>query len=522
MVMLNGTDSNDTLAGTDGPDYLYGRAGDDLLEGLEGNDILYGEAGDDVLEGGAGNDILFGNDGHDQLDGGAGDDLLCDDAGDNRLRGGDGDDMLVSHGSGHNILDGGDGNDVLEGGDGNDLLDGGAGDDQFRIGAGWGAAGTAVEVALDGGAGNDRFTLALGGQSPVQLRITGGAGSDVFGMADCGPAAFVTISDFSAGDQLSIKTLIGGSDYLRYSVNPFASGHLRLVQAGADTQVRFDPDGSAGPAALHTVATLAGVLAAELGIGQFAELIDPFGGVTGVTLNGGDGNDALTGGMLIDTLSGGAGDDLLAGGGGDDLVDGGAGNDVLVMEAGIDTLIGGAGTDTVLFWSERSNFLISKVAGGLRVLDLLGEGSTALLSGVERLRFTDGARAYDIDGVGGQVYRIYQAAFARVPDQDGLGFWIARADAGVPLAAITAGFVGSAEFAALYGDAPGHAAIVQRFYQNVLHRDPDPGGLAFWTDILERQLAGVAEVLASFSESPENRAALAATIAEGFAYTPYG
>lgn len=525
MAELNGTDNDDTLAGGAGPDYLYGGAGKDSLGGGEGNDVLYGEAGDDRLDGGAGNDILEGNDGDDALEGGAGDDLLIDNAGNNVLYGGEGDDTLRSHGSGTSLLDGGSGNDVLEGGDGAGTLDGGAGNDVLRLSAGWGEALPARQVLLHGGDGEDRIELALGKQAQLQLNVTTGAGRDTVALADPGQASQVTIADFATGtdaDMLSIQALIGGSDYRAYSVNPFASGHMHLVQDGPDTLVRFDIDGSAGPATQQTVARLSGVTAAALTIRHIAELFDPLGGVTGITLNGDERDDTLTGGMMIDTLYGGDGNDYLAGGGGDDLVDGGAGNDVLVMEAGIDTLTGGAGTDTVVFWAERSNFLVTEAAGGLRVDDLLGQGSTALLSGIERLLFTDAARAYDIDGIGGQVYRLYQAAFDRVPDRAGLGFWIARADAGMPLGEITAAFVASAEFGALYGASPSHAEVVQRFYQNVLHRAPDAGGQAFWIDILERQLGSVADVLASFSDSPENKAALAPMIGQGFEYLPYG
>ena len=523
-ILAGGAD-NDTLLGLGGADYLFGGDGDDFLAGGEHNDILYGEAGNDALDGGAGNDILLGNEGHDRLAGGAGDDLLVDDAGDNTLLGGDGDDTLRSHGSGRNRLDGGAGNDVLEGGAGDDQFDGGAGDDVLRVSAGWGETSAAYTLLLAGGEGKDRFETLLGSQTPVQLVATGGAGRDTFELANPGQASRYTITDFSTGadgDMLSIRKLIGTSDYLKFSVNPFASGHIRLLQDGADTQVQFDIDGSAGPAAPQSVAILSGVPAASLGIHNMEELLDPFCGVTGVTLNGDDGNNTLNGGMLIDTLFGAGGDDYLAGGGGDDLLDGGAGDDILLMEAGSDTLMGGPGRDTVLFLAERSNFVITEVAGGLRVVDLLGLGSTALLSGVERLRFLDAARAYDIDGIGGQVYRIYQAAFDRVPDRDGLGFWIAKADAGMALADITAGFVASAEFAALYGAAPSNAEIVARFYQNVLQRAPDAGGQAFWIDILDRQLAGVAEVLASFSESPENKLLVDAAIGQGFEYIPYG
>ncbi|MBY0243574.1 MAG: DUF4214 domain-containing protein [Burkholderiaceae bacterium] len=63
--------------------------------------------------------------------------------------------------------------------------------------------------------------------------------------------------------------------------------------------------------------------------------------------------------------------------------------------------------------------------------------------------------------------------------------------------------------------------MVSKFYLNVLHRPAEPAGLAYWTDVLDRKLATPAAVLAMISDSPENQAALAPLIGNGFAYTPY-
>ncbi|PYD07078.1 protease, partial [Pseudomonas savastanoi pv. glycinea] len=129
------------------------------------------------------------------------------------------------------------------------------------------------------------------------------------------------------------------------------------------------------------------------------------------------------------------------------------------------------------------------------------------MSGVERLHFTDGALALDIGGAAGQAYRVYRAAFDRTPDLGGVGFWISRLDAGATLDDIAAGFVASGEFAALYGSAPSNEEIVLRLYRNVLDREPDQGGYAFWVDVLDSGRAGLNTVLAQFSESAENREA---------------
>lgn len=58
---------NDSIAGTQYADYLFGGAG---------NDAIWGGAGNDVLEGNAGNDQLHGSIGADRLAGGAGTDTF--------------------------------------------------------------------------------------------------------------------------------------------------------------------------------------------------------------------------------------------------------------------------------------------------------------------------------------------------------------------------------------------------------------------------------------------------------------
>ena len=134
--------------------------------------------------------------------------------------------------------------------------------------------------------------------------------------------------------------------------------------------------------------------------------------------------------------------------------------------------------------------------------------------------FTQRGVALDIDGNGGQAYRLYRAAFDRAPDLEGVGFWITQLDRGLSLQQVASAFIGSAEFHGLYGSAPGDAQFVELLYRNVLHRQPDDGGYAFWMARLEEEI-GRERVLAAFSESVENVEALQDLIGNGFDYLPY-
>ncbi len=73
-----GSDADDLLTGTHGPEYLWADAGNDVLRGGGGNDTLVGGSGDDLLDGGSGDDLyqIAGNSGNDILSDGSGTDIL--------------------------------------------------------------------------------------------------------------------------------------------------------------------------------------------------------------------------------------------------------------------------------------------------------------------------------------------------------------------------------------------------------------------------------------------------------------
>jgi hypothetical protein len=196
-----------------------------------------------------------------------------------------------------------------------------------------------------------------------------------------------------------------------------------------------------------------------------------------------------------------------------------AANESFVGTPGNDSIDGGAGIDVVTLSGNRSSSTLAKTASGWTVSS--SAGGTDILQNVERLKFSDATVALDIDGNGGQAYRVYQAAFNRTPDAGGLGFWINTMDGGASLRSVAEGFVGSAEFKALYGTNPTNAQIVTKLYDNVLHRPGEAGGFNFWLGVLDSKAETLAGVLAAFSESAENQAGLVGVIGNGFIYTPF-
>ena len=193
---ITGTEGDDVLVGSGGPDVFFDRGGNDTIRGLGGGDVVWDGAGDDRIETGDGMDIVFlqaghntvfGRTGNDRLgsplaaritagstlDGGPGDDAITGGIGADRLLGGDGRDAISGQ-RGPDLIFGGRGNDRLQGNRGDDHLDGGLGDDVLYGGliSGKPAAYDGYDVILGRG-GSDR--LAGGWQKD---RLFGGAGVD--------------------------------------------------------------------------------------------------------------------------------------------------------------------------------------------------------------------------------------------------------------------------------------------------------------------------------------------------------
>ncbi|MGI9597221.1 MAG: DUF4214 domain-containing protein, partial [Acidimicrobiales bacterium] len=100
-----------------------------------------------------------------------------------------------------------------------------------------------------------------------------------------------------------------------------------------------------------------------------------------------------------------------------------------------------------------------------------------------------------------QIVRLYQAYFLRNPDQGGFLFWRRQLLNGTQLAEISDFFAGSAEFVGRYGNLS-EGQFVNQIYGNVLGRQADPGGEAYW---LGQLAAGATrgQVMLAFSESNE-------------------
>ena len=146
-----------------------------------------------------------------------------------------------------------------------------------------------------------------------------------------------------------------------------------------------------------------------------------------------------------------------------------------------------------------------------------GESSIDEITGVTSLQFQDQAlslaedvaatfnQVKGIDDVSGVVFRLYNAAFARLPDANGLENWInGNSSGGMTYATSAQEFSSSQEFKNRYGANTTDTQYITTLYNNVLERSPDAVGLANYQNLLANGKTRGA-LLLDFSESPENR-----------------
>jgi hypothetical protein len=179
----------------------------------------------------------------------------------------------------------------------------------------------------------------------------------------------------------------------------------------------------------------------------------------------------------------------------------------------------GDGVDKIKYSGSKTDYALS--LSGL-AFQVLAKDSTVsdLLLNVERLDFADANIAIDTDGVAGEAYRIYKAAFDRAPDLPGLGYWINDMDKGASLETVASGFIASDEFLSRYGSKSSNVEFIRLLYENVLDRQPDSAGYEYWQRDMANGMTRE-KMLINFSESNENKQNVAGLIESGIEYTPF-
>ncbi len=107
----------------------------------------------------------------------------------------------------------------------------------------------------------------------------------------------------------------------------------------------------------------------------------------------------------------------------------------------------------------------------------------------------------------GRIFRLYNAAFRRFPDRDGLKYWIEQFSSGMnDIRTVSSSFLVSDEFKLRYGENVSDDHYVKTLYINVLNRELDQSGYDYWVENLSNGIEQRHEVLLGFAESAENKA----------------
>jgi Ca2+-binding RTX toxin-like protein len=281
---------------------------------------------------------------------------------------------------------------------------------------------------------------------------------------------------------------------------------------------------------------------------------DPTALTTGITVSSINGPNILEGRGTNDSLVGSATDNVLIGKGGADNLSGGDGNDLYLVEetgdvvveastTGMDTVLsylssyslpanvenlylgsgavngsgnelnnnltgnalgnalnGGAGIDTANFHSNLSGYTLTKTGSSYTVRSNTGVDGTDTVTNVEALRFTDKTVNLTIQAKAAaapqadvqNLAELYVAFFNRVPDADGLSYWIDQKAGGLSLNQIADSFYAAG---IVYSEQTGFttdmtdADFVRLIYKNVLGRSgatsPPDGDVNYWAGNLQ-------------------------------------
>lgn len=334
-----------------GDDDVLGNSLSNRLRGGDGDDTLRGYAGADSLQGGAGDDYLAGSTGIDKFDGGAGLDVVSYSY--------SGKAWLVdlAPGSGPAFAQTSDATETFVSVEGVDM---GSGNDTLR--------GSNDDNVLKAGGGNDRLYGYLGNDT-----LEGGAGDDMIYRRDGNNL-------IDGGDGIDLLNYGGTTHAIKLRLDyPFEGQKVVDLAGGANDQT----DRVIGIEKL--IAT------------GYDDTITA--GVTGSTIDGGNGDDDLSGGGGNDSLFGGYGDDTLAGDAGNDTINGGIAIDI----ASYATRFQAVTVDLAITGSQNTG------GGGLDLLigieGLIGTDYADTLNGTAGFnRFTGGAGSDRIDGRGGNDF----------------------------------------------------------------------------------------------------------------------
>lgn len=102
-----------------------------------------------------------------------------------------------------------------------------------------------------------------------------------------------------------------------------------------------------------------------------------------------------------------------------------------------------------------------------------------------------------------EVTKLYISLFGRAPDLEGLEFWSGRIKAGETVSSVASQMFSVEPARRFFPEGLDKGGIVNAFYRNVLGRDADADGQAYWSKQMESGKA-IGEVLSTIVAATDN------------------
>lgn len=100
-----------------------------------------------------------------------------------------------------------------------------------------------------------------------------------------------------------------------------------------------------------------------------------------------------------------------------------------------------------------------------------------------------------------EVQKLYVAYFGRPADPNGMDYWTDALDANsIGMADVSASFAASQEYRDTYAGLD-NRAIVAEVYQNLFGRAGEEAGVHYWTDLMDRGVISIDDVVKDISEA---------------------
>ena len=195
-------------------------------------------------------------------------------------------------------------------------------------------------------------------------------------------------------------------------------------------------------------------------------------------------------------------------------------NDTLKGQPGTDFFDGGLGLDTVVYSGPIDRYTINKSGNRYVVSEPTGSDDTDYLSNIERLQFSNGKLALDLDGNAGDAARLIGTLLgpSYVKDKALAGLVIGLLDQNYSSEAIASMGLGTSMYLGLAGSGS-NEAFVKHVFKNVVGRPPADAELQTYVGMLSSGTSQAAlAVMAADTEFTAEKIGLTGLMLNGWEF----